>query len=128
MRYSFPGDLAQVAEDGTLILLGRGSQVINTGGEKVFPEEVEEAVKRVDGRARLPGGRRRATRSSARPSPPVASLVDDAPPSTEATVIASVKNDLAGYKAPKSVVFVDEIPRAPNGKADYKTARALAAS
>ena len=49
VRYSFPGDLAMVAEDGTLILLGRGSQVINTGGEKVFPEEVEEAVKRVDG-------------------------------------------------------------------------------
>ncbi len=49
VRYSFPGDLAMVAEDGTLILLGRGNQVINTGGEKVFPEEVEEAVKRVDG-------------------------------------------------------------------------------
>ena len=48
VRYSFPGDLAQVAEDGTLILLGRGSQVINTGGEKVYPEEVEESVKRVD--------------------------------------------------------------------------------
>ncbi len=49
VRYSFPGDFAKVAEDGSLILLGRGSQVINTGGEKVFPEEVEEAVKRVDG-------------------------------------------------------------------------------
>ena len=49
VRYSFPGDFAKVAADGSLILLGRGSQVINTGGEKVFPEEVEEAVKRVDG-------------------------------------------------------------------------------
>ena len=49
VRYSFPGDLAQVAADGTLILLGRGSQVINSGGEKIFPEEVEEAVKRVPG-------------------------------------------------------------------------------
>ncbi len=49
VRYSFPGDFAKVAADGSLILLGRGSQVINTGGEKVFPEEVEEAVKRVEG-------------------------------------------------------------------------------
>ena len=49
VRYSFPGDFAKIAADGSLILLGRGSQVINTGGEKVFPEEVEEAVKRVDG-------------------------------------------------------------------------------
>ena len=49
VRYSFPGDFAKVDADGSLILLGRGSQVINTGGEKIFPEEVEEAVKRVDG-------------------------------------------------------------------------------
>src|SRR5215207_6609363 len=49
IRYTFPGDMAQVAEDGSLILLGRGSNVINTGGEKVYPEEVEEAVKRVEG-------------------------------------------------------------------------------
>jgi fatty-acyl-CoA synthase len=48
-RYSFPGDMGMVAEDGSLILLGRGSQVINSGGEKIFPEEVEEAVKRVAG-------------------------------------------------------------------------------
>jgi 3-oxocholest-4-en-26-oate---CoA ligase len=51
VRYSFPGDYAKVAEDGSLILLGRGSNVINTGGEKVYPEEVEEAVKRVEGMA-----------------------------------------------------------------------------
>ena len=64
VRYSFPGDLAMVAEDGSLILLGRGSQVINSGGEKIFPEEVEEAVKRVPGVARLPrrGHRRREVR------------------------------------------------------------------
>ena len=49
VRYSFPGDMAQVAADGTLILLGRGSQVDQFGGEKIFPEEVEEAVKRVEG-------------------------------------------------------------------------------
>ena len=49
VRYSFAGDFAKVAADGSLILLGRGNQVINSGGEKVFPEEVEEATKRVEG-------------------------------------------------------------------------------
>ena len=49
VRYSFPGDMARVSADGSIVLLGRGSQVVNTGGEKVFPEEVEESVKRVPG-------------------------------------------------------------------------------
>ncbi len=124
VRYSFPGDLAMVAEDGTLILLGRGSQVINTGGEKVFPEEVEEAVKRVDGIVDcLVVGVENEKFGQAVTA--VASVAEGATVD-EATVIAAVKNDLAGYKAPKSVVFVDQIPRAPNGKADYKGARSLA--
>lgn len=123
-RYSFPGDFAQVAADGTLILLGRGSQVINTGGEKVFPEEIEEAVKRVDGVLDcLVVGVENEKFGQAVTA--VVSLVDGASVD-EATIIASVKNDLAGYKAPKSVIFVDDVPRAPNGKADYKTARRLA--
>ncbi len=124
VRYSFPGDHAQVAADGTLILLGRGSQVINTGGEKVFPEEVEEAVKRVDGVLDcLVVGIEDEKFGQAVTA--VASLVDGAVVD-EATVIASVKHDLAGYKAPKSVIFVADVPRAPNGKADYKRARQLA--
>jgi len=124
VRYSFPGDLAMVAEDGTLILLGRGSQVINTGGEKVFPEEVEEAVKRVDGIVDcLVVGVENEKFGQAVTA--VASTAEGADVD-EATVIAAVKHDLAGYKAPKSVVFVPRIPRAPNGKADYKTARSLA--
>ncbi len=123
-RYSFPGDLAQVAADGTLILLGRGSQVINTGGEKVFPEEVEESVKRVEGVLDcLVVGIDDEKFGQAVTA--VASLVDGASVDA-ATVIAQVKSDLAGYKAPKTVVFVDEVPRAPNGKADYKAAKELA--
>ncbi|NND74737.1 MAG: AMP-binding protein [Ilumatobacter sp.] len=124
VRYSFPGDFAQVAEDGTLILLGRGSQVINTGGEKVFPEEVEEAVKRVDGvfDCLVVGV---DDEKFGQAVTAVASRLDDANVD-ESTVIAAVKRDLAGYKAPKSVVFVDDVPRAPNGKADYRTARSLA--
>ena len=121
VRYSFPGDFAKVAADGSLILLGRGSQVINTGGEKVFPEEVEEAVKRVDGvRDCLVVGIENEKFGQAVTA--VVSLEDGAT-ADSAGIIASVKNDLAGYKAPKSVIFVDQVPRAPNGKADYRTAK-----
>ena len=121
VRYSFPGDMATVAADGTLVLLGRGSQVINTGGEKVFPEEVEEAVKRVEGvKDCLVVGVDDDRFGQAVTA--VASL-DDGAEVDEATVIADVKRQLAGYKAPKRVVFVDDVPRAPNGKADYPAAR-----
>ena len=121
VRYSFPGDFAKVAADGSLILLGRGSQVINTGGEKVFPEEVEEAVKRVDGvRDCLVVGIENEKFGQAVTA--VVSLEDGASIDS-AGIIASVKTDLAGYKAPKSVIFVDQVPRAPNGKADYRAAK-----
>jgi acyl-CoA synthetase (AMP-forming)/AMP-acid ligase II len=122
--YSFPGDFAQVAEDGMLILLGRGNQVINTGGEKVFPEEVEEAVKRVGGVVDcLVVGIDDDKFGQAVTA--VASLADGAE-LDEHEIIRSVKSDLAGYKAPKSIVFVAQVPRAPNGKADYRTAKQYA--
>jgi fatty-acyl-CoA synthase len=124
LRYSFPGDLAQVAADGTLILLGRGSQVINSGGEKIYPEEVEEAVKRVEGVVDcLVVGiddDRFGQAVTAVASVAAGASVD------ETTVIASVKSELAHYKAPKRVVFAPTVPRAPNGKADYGAARDLA--
>jgi fatty-acyl-CoA synthase len=126
VRYSFPGDFAKVAEDGSLILLGRGSQVINSGGEKIFPEEVEEAVKRVDGVVDcLVVGIEDDRFGQA-----VTAVVSVADGLTvdSATIIASVKQDLAGFKAPRSVVFVDQVPRAPNGKADYRRAREYAES
>jgi fatty-acyl-CoA synthase len=129
VRYSFPGDMAMVAEDGSLILLGRGSQVINTGGEKVFPEEVEEAVKRVAGIddclvVGLPDERFGQAVVAVASRSTTADTPDLAP--DEATVIAEVKHQLAGYKAPKRVVFVSQVPRAPNGKADYTAAKDLA--
>jgi len=124
VRYSFPGDLAMVAADGSLILLGRGSQVINTGGEKVYPEEVEEAVKRVDGvQDCLVVGVDNEKFGQAVTA--VASLLPGADVD-ETTVITAVKGDLAGFKAPKSVIFVESVPRAPNGKADYKSAKQVA--
>ncbi len=124
VRYSFPGDMAMVAADGSLILLGRGSQVINSGGEKIFPEEVEEAVKRVDGVVDclvigIDDDRFGQVVTA------VASVADGAEV-TEADVIAVVKKDLAAFKAPKRVVFVAQVPRAANGKADYKAARQFA--
>lgn len=123
-RYSFPGDMATVNADGTLDLLGRGSQVINTAGEKVFPEEVEEAVKRAGGILDcLVVGVDDDKFGQAVTA--VVSRADDAT-ADEATVIASVKSELAGYKAPKRVIFVETVPRAPNGKADYKTAKQYA--
>ncbi len=124
VAYSFPGDLAMVAEDGSLVLLGRGSQVINSGGEKIFPEEVEEAVKRVDGVLDcLVVGIDDEKFGQA-----VTAVASLAPGQTvdEATIIAGVKSQLSGYKAPKRVVFVSSVPRAPNGKADYKTAKTMA--
>jgi fatty-acyl-CoA synthase len=121
VMYSFPGDMAKVAADGSLILLGRGNQVINTGGEKVFPEEVEEAVKRVAGVLDcLVVGI-----DDERFGQAVTAVVAVEPGAvvTADTVVASVKADLAGYKAPRHVVFVAAVPRAANGKPDHATAR-----
>jgi fatty-acyl-CoA synthase len=123
-RYSFPGDLAMVAEDGSLILLGRGNQVINTGGEKVFAEEVEEAVKRVPGvlDCLVIGV---ADEKFGQAVTAVVAMMENCV-GDAATIIAQVKTELAGFKTPKHVVFVSNIPRAPNGKADYVEARSMA--
>ena len=124
VRYSFAGDWATVEADGSLTLLGRGSQCINTGGEKVFPEEVEEAVKRVEGVydclvVGVPDDKF-GERVMA-----IASLVPGSP-ITGTDIVAACKAMLAGYKAPKNVVLVANVPRAPNGKADYKKAKEIA--
>jgi fatty-acyl-CoA synthase len=126
VRYSFPGDWALVNEDGSLTLVGRGSQVINTAGEKVFPEEVEESVKRVPDVldclvVGVPDERFGEAVTA------IASLVDGAV-TDEAAVIAHVKGELASFKAPRRVLFVPTVPRAPNGKADYKAAKEHARS
>jgi acyl-CoA synthetase (AMP-forming)/AMP-acid ligase II len=123
VRYSFPGDWATVEVDGSLSLLGRGSHCINTGGEKVFPEEVEEALKRhpaiedclVFGEADDRFGERIIA---------IASLIDGREASPEA-VLAAAGQALAAYKVPRHLAFVETIPRAPNGKADYPAAREL---
>jgi 3-oxocholest-4-en-26-oate---CoA ligase len=123
VRYSIPGDFAMLEADGTMTLLGRGSQCINTSGEKVFPEEVEEALKThpavedalVFGVADEQWGQ-------------AVTAVVEAPPGTDTDALrAHVRTALAGYKTPKRIVIVGKVPRAPNGKADYAAAKAMVA-
>src|SRR3954470_18237367 len=125
-RWSFPGDLATVEDDGTINLLGRGSSCINSGGEKIYPEEVEDALKAhpdvfdalVVGVPDQRWGERVtavvAFRPGTSPSP------DD--------LQAHCRKHVAGYKVPKQVHFVDQIQRQPSGKPDYKWAKSIAAS
>ena len=124
-RYSVPGDWCLVEADGTLTLLGRGNACINTAGEKVFPEEVEEALKtHPDVEDALVVGL---------PDPKwgqsVTGVVRLYPGKTldEQALVAHVRVHLAAYKSPKRIVAGDVNLRAPNGKADYKSATAFAA-
>jgi fatty-acyl-CoA synthase len=124
VRYSFPGDFATVEADGSIALLGRGSVCINSGGEKIFPEEVEEVVKlhpavydclvvgvpdEKFGEAVTAVASLRAGRSA-----------------DESEILANARGHLSGYKLPKRIVLVDSVRRAPNGKADYAWARECA--
>jgi fatty-acyl-CoA synthase len=123
-RYSFPGDFAKVGADGTLILLGRGSVCINSGGEKVFPEEVEEALKAHESvwDALVVGvpdprfGERVTAVVCARPGHSIG----------DAALVEWARSRLAGYKVPRRIIVVEEVRRAPNGKADYKWAKTVA--
>ena len=122
-RVSVPGDWARVEDDGSITLLGRGSLCINTGGEKVFPEEVEEALEthpavRDSTVVGLPDPRLGEAVAA------VVELVDGAS-ATPDELVAHVKDSIAGYKAPRHVLIVDDVGRSPNGKADYAGARTL---
>jgi len=117
-RYSIPGDYATVEVDGTVALLGRGSQCINTGGEKVYPEEVEECLKRHPAVADaavvgLPDEKWGES---------ITALVEAHPGATiESQELRDhVKANLAAYKAPKVVFEIDTVGRANNGKLDYR--------
>ena len=124
-RWSVPGDFATVEADGTMHLLGRGSVCINTAGEKVFVEEVEEALKR------HPAVRDAAVVGLPDPrfGETICALVelklDGEAPDPQA-LTQFVRGQLADYKAPRKVVFVDSVGRAPNGKLDYKAVKATA--
>jgi acyl-CoA synthetase (AMP-forming)/AMP-acid ligase II len=124
VRWSVPGDHARIEDDGTITVLGRGSVSINTGGEKVYPEEVESALKShpavldavVVG---VPGGRwGEQVTAVVQPRPGVTPTLDE--------LAAHTRARLASYKVPRALVLVDEIVRSPSGKPDYRWARATA--
>ncbi len=129
-RYTVTGDWATVDADGTVRLLGRGSQCINTGGEKVYPEEVEEVLKRHPAVADaavvgVPDERfGEAITAIVQPAP--GAVVDAA---TAEELVRHVKASLAHYKAPRRVLAVPSLDRGANGKLDYNALRqrALAA-
>jgi 3-oxocholest-4-en-26-oate---CoA ligase len=124
VRWSVPGDHARIEEDGTITVLGRGSVSINTGGEKVYPEEVEAAVKShpavfdavVVGVPDERWGERIVAVAQLRPD---AAL-------TAHELTTHVREQLAPFKAPRDLVVVDHVERSPSGKPDYRWARATA--
>lgn len=125
-RYSIPGDFATIEADGTITLLGRGSVSINSGGEKIFPEEVEGAVKShpdvydvvVVG---VPDERWGARVCAVvEPRPGAKPTLDD--------VQTHCRTKIAGYKVPRELHLVDKVERSPSGKPDYRWAKDVATS
>lgn len=124
-RWVLLGDMATVGEDGIVTVLGRGSQCINTGGEKVYPEEVEQALKShpdvydalVAGVPDPKWGHHVAA---------VVQLREGAASLDLGSVQEHCRTRLAGYKVPRQLVLTDEIQRSPSGKADYRWARTVA--
>ncbi len=126
VRWSIPGDYATVDADGSITLLGRGSVCINSGGEKIFPEEVEEALKShsavLDCNAvGLADPRWGQAVNAVVSIEPGVEVSDD-------ELIAHCRTRIAGYKVPKRIVRVTEFLRSPNGKSDYRWAKAAAES
>ncbi|MDX2166526.1 MAG: AMP-binding protein [Deltaproteobacteria bacterium] len=125
-RYSFPGDWARIEADGSITLLGRGSVCINSGGEKIFPEEVEEVVK-------LHPAVEDCTVVGVPDDKWGEVIVAVVARSTgggglEATeLIAAARARISAYKVPKHIVFVERVVRSPAGKADYRWAKDTAA-
>jgi len=123
--YVVPGDHGRIEADGSLTLLGRGSTTINTGGEKVHPEEVEDVVKGLAGVDDCIVFGMPDERWGQR----VTALVQKHAGSgvSQESIMTHARANLAGYKVPKEVLFVEKVPRAPNGKADYPRAKEIAA-
>jgi 3-oxocholest-4-en-26-oate---CoA ligase len=126
-RYVLAGDMARLEADGSITLLGRGSQCVNTGGEKVFPEEVEAALKAhsavfdavVVGVPDDRWGQKVAAVVQPRPGTPELTLDE---------LDAHCRSRLAGYKIPRQLIVVDSVVRSPSGKPDYPWAQRVAAA
>ncbi|MHB8516537.1 MAG: AMP-binding enzyme, partial [Dehalococcoidia bacterium] len=124
VRWVIPGDMAAVEADGTITLFGRGSVCINSGGEKIYPEEVESALKGhpaifdavVVGVPDERWGERVAAVVQLRPGQTL----------TLAELDAYARTKISPYKVPRQLTLVDEITRQPSGKADYRWAKTRA--
>ena len=124
VRYSVPGDRVRLLADNTLELHGRESVTINSGGEKIFAEEVEQAIKHhPDVYDAVVAGR-----PSERWGNEVVAIVQFKPDCSadESSLLAECAKHIARYKLPKAFVFIDAILRSPNGKADYRWAKEVA--
>jgi len=125
-RWSLTGDMGTVAGDGTITLLGRGNLCINTGGEKVYPEEVEGVLRQSRAVYDVVVVGTPDERWGERVVAVVQPTSGTEPTERELTTL--VRASLAGYKVPKQVIFVNEVVRSPTGKADYRWAAEVAAS
>ena len=124
VRYSFPGDYASISKNGALVFIGRGAMSINSGGEKVFPEEVEEVVKLTPGvfDCLVVGA------PDEKYVERVVAIVafETGSSASEIDIINTCRSSLAGYKTPRQVIVVPHVERSENGKADYRWALATA--
>jgi len=125
LRYAMPGDLAEIEPDGAIRFLGRGAGVVNTGGEKVHPQEVEDVLlahpsvtdAAVVGVPDETWGER-----------VVAVVATSDPALTEAELRSAVRARLAGYKVPRAIVLLPSLPRTPAGKLELAAIRRIAAA
>ncbi len=127
VRYSVPGDFARIEPEGKVTLLGRGSNCINTGGEKVYPEEVEMALKGHPGVYDVLVVGVTDDNYGQHVSAVVQPREEVDPPTLD-DLREFLRPLLSGYKLPRSVSLVDEIPRSATGKANYPAAREIAMS
>ncbi len=124
VRYALPGDHARVAADGTITVLGRGSVSINSGGEKIYPEEVEQALKHHPAVYDAVVVGTPNPRFGEQVTAVVQARAGEVPLQTE--LIEFCAHHLARYKLPRAVIYVDEMVRSPSGKADYRWAKKTA--
>jgi len=127
VRYAMPGDFASYEPDGAITLLGRGSVSINSGGEKIYPEEVEGAVKGHPGVYDCVVVGVPDDRWGQRVVAVIQARADVGPPDLEA-IQEHCRTQIAGYKVPRELHFVDAIVRSPSGKPDYRWAKEVATS
>jgi fatty-acyl-CoA synthase len=124
VRYAVPGDHARVAADGTITVLGRGSVSINSGGEKIYPEEVEKALKHHPSVYDAVVVGTPNPRFGQQVTAVVQARIGEVPGREE--LIEFCAKHVARYKLPKAIIFVDEMVRSPSGKADYRWAKKAA--